>query len=183
MWKQGYMFRLYWVIFRPSWFRSIQRISYALLSNAHISNDTCRQLVLLGFFKNLAFKSGQGSTSLLFDGYRGFFFLPEAEPTWAWNLTTDLHLVPWLRISGTIPPLPVCAVMACETFVSDQSWYTITGQHSTRLPVVPCLFMAFGWALWLLLRVWVQTGRVAEWETGRSRIYNLPHSRSSDGSD
>lgn len=72
--------------------------------------------------------------------------------------TTDLQLVPRLRISGTIPPLPVCAVMACETFVSDQSWYYITSQHSTRFPVVPCLFIAFGWALWLLLHVWVQTG-------------------------
>jgi hypothetical protein len=42
--------------------------------------------------------------SLLFDVYRGF--LPRGESYWNSKLTTNVHLVPRLRMRGTIPPHP-----------------------------------------------------------------------------
>ena len=52
-----------------------------------------------------------GPTSLLFNGYRGFF--PRVKAAGDVKLATYVHLVPRLRMSGTIP-LPPDAFTTCN---------------------------------------------------------------------
>jgi hypothetical protein len=52
-----------------------------------------------------------GATSFRFIEYRGIF--PRGKAAWSARLTSYLHLVPQLRMSGTKPPLTLYSLMSC----------------------------------------------------------------------
>lgn len=54
--------------------------------------------------------------------------------------TTNLHLVPSLRVSGTIPLLPLCTFLACTGKTVPFYFVTGTGFFKTLVPVSVKMF-------------------------------------------